>query len=146
MTPLAKIGHEESNGDKMTPLVSGLPDGAQEVVGLVLEHWHGALNELSSLLENARFDHSYSLQDALDDVQGLGWRGSLHDLVRAWLEDPDRVQNLVWYGRQNGWGAGLLRNALRSGEWPPQLMPGSPAAVEAERRRFLEDPYAAFYE
>ena len=150
MTPLAKIGHETSNGDKMSLLLEMLPEtappNASEVVQVALEAWSGSLEELALLLGKAQFKHSYGLQEALDDARGMGWRGSLDDVVKAWLENPDRIENLIWYGRQKGWGGGLLRKALQSGEWPPELKPDSPAALEAERARYLNDPYRAFYE
>ena len=70
----------------------------------------------------------------VDTLNAIGWRGPLDEVVRYWREDPDRVENLLWYAQRKGWGAGLLRNALRSGEWPPELKPGSRAALEGWRK------------
>ena len=78
-------------------------------------------------------------------LKAIGWRGPVDAVVRYWQDDPDRVENLVWYAQQAGWGGGLLRNALRSGEWPPELKPDSPAAWRAIQERYLNDPYAEFY-
>lgn len=71
--------------------------------------------------------------EVVDDLNAIGWRGPLDEVVRYWREDPDRVENLLWYARQKGWGGGLLRNALRSGEWPPELKPGSEADLDRWR-------------
>lgn len=66
----------------------------------------------------------------------------MNEVVHYWREDPDRVENLIWYAVNHGWGAGLFRTALRAGEWPPELKPNS----RAYRQRYREGPYAAFFE
>ncbi|HIQ08481.1 MAG TPA: helix-turn-helix domain-containing protein [Anaerolineaceae bacterium] len=80
--------------------------------------------------------------EVVDDLKALGWRGPVDEVVRYWQEDPGRVENLLWYAKKAGWGGGLLRTALRSGEWPPELKPDS----EAYRRRYREGPFAEFFE
>ena len=144
-----KFVRQLKNGDKMSlflKTLGDLPEEVYETVETALESWHGSLEELLQLLQGAQFEHSYGLQEAIDDARGVGWRGGLDDVVKAWLEDPDHVENLIWYARQKDWGGGLLRRALQSGEWPPELKPDSRAALEAERARYLNDPYRAFYE
>ena len=152
MTPLLylvdKIDHEENNLDNLTPLPK---EQVQQIAETALAAgWGGELDELARLLVDAaraeRLNYPYGLQDALDDAQAIGWRGSNDNLIRAWLQEPGRVENLIWYARQKSWGGGLLRRALQSGEWPPELMPGSEAAQVRMVERYLQDPYAEFYE
>ena len=143
-----KIDRQESNPDKLSPLPK---EQVQQVAKVALAAgWGGELDELARLLVDAaraeRLNYPYGLQDALDDARAIGWRGSNDDLIRAWLQEPGRVENLIWYARQKDWGGGLLRRALQSGEWPPELMPGSQAAQLRVVERYLQDPYAEFYE
>ncbi len=75
-------------------------------------------------------------------LREIGWRGSLSEIERFWNDDPTRVRALLAHARRKGWGGGLLRQALRSGEWPPDeaLDEIDPAA------KYKTDPFARFYE
>ncbi len=75
-------------------------------------------------------------------LRKIGWRGSMREVAVFWQREPERVRALLRYGLQKGWGGGLLRNALRSGEWPP------PEALEDEdpTAKYKNDPFARFYE
>ena len=142
-----KIDRQKSNPDKLSPL---LKEQIRQVAEVALAAgWGGELGELARLLVNAAhaemLNYPYGLQDALDDARTIGWRGNSDDLIRAWLQEPGRVENLIWYAQQKDWGGGLLRRALQSGEWPPELKPDSPAAWRVMQERYLNDPYAAFY-
>ena len=118
------------NSDKMTLFLQ---------VGVIALQagWQGDVEELARLVVNAEnaVDGAFPLEEAISQAQELGWRGSPDELIRAWLQDPNRVENLLWYARQKGRGAGLLRNALRSGEWPPEWKPGSDAELDVWRRQ-----------
>ncbi len=76
-----------------------------------------------------------------EQLEQLGWRGSLAEVEAAWQEDPERIRQWLWYAKKQGWKGALLRTVLRSsGEYPPELEPGS----ELSRRRYLEGPYADY--
>ncbi len=74
-------------------------------------------------------------------LRELGWRGSLREVVAFWQREPERVRALLLYAKRKGWGGGLLRVALRNGEWPPDevLEEIDPAA------KYRKDPYAHLY-
>ena len=74
-------------------------------------------------------------------LRELGWRGSLREVVAFWRREPERVRALLLYAKRKGWGGGLLRVALRNGEWPPDevLEEIDPAA------KYRKDPYAHLY-
>jgi len=79
--------------------------------------------------------------EIVQELQALGWRGSLAEVEAAWQEDPERVRQWLWYAKKQGWKGALLRTVLRNaGEYPPELEPGS----ELSRRRYLEGPYADY--
>ena len=94
----------------------------------------------SKIAAAAHQDEKKLPQDILDALKAIGWRGTTHEVEQHWRKDPDRVRALLGYAKQKGWGGGLFRTALRTGEWPPDEEAVDPAA------KYKADPFARFYE
>lgn len=135
---LDKFVHPSKNGDKMS-LFLNVGESALQA------GWSGSLERLAQLVvAHAEQVHEsdFTLAEAVQQAEDLNWRGGKDDLIAAWLQEPDRVRALLAYARRKEWGGGLLRMALRSGEWPPNdaLDEIDPAA------KYKRDPFAQFYE
>lgn len=92
-----------------------------------------------SFTENQRKNETLP-PEIRDRLNWLGWRGPLGDVEKAWQEDPERVNEWLWYAKRNSWSCALLRTVLRSpGEYPPELNPNG----EAYRKR-LRDSWSEF--
>lgn len=82
-----------------------------------------------------------------ENLQRIGWRGSLEDVETAWREDPERVRQWLWYAGTKGWSGALLRTVLRNpGEYPPELDPTSDYYKQQRRRSYLTGKYADYIE
>ncbi|RME58370.1 helix-turn-helix domain-containing protein [Candidatus Parcubacteria bacterium] len=86
-------------------------------------------------------DNLSGLLEAAQKAFALGWRGKMDDFVQAYLDDPERVENLLWYAHQKKWGGGLLRQAINSGEYPPDKKPAG-----LDPHSYLSGKYAELFD